>query len=136
MSSYMVAFSKQPTLGHHCIEFASNLFQIITYFVQDIACISQILPIYGTAQFKLYTRMQVHAYRYTRVLACLTRAKLKKLACAHTVACAFDVRTRDSKHTQHTRDACHKLALGLSHYTCGVTTGTVAVGNEIQLLCS
>ena len=33
-------------------------------------------------------------------------------------------------------DARHKLKLGLPHYTCGVTTGTVAVGNEIQLLCS
>ena len=26
------------------------------------------------------------------------------------------------------RDAYHKLALGLPHYTCGVATGTVAVG--------
>ena len=42
----------------------------------------------------------------------------------------FSVRTRDSKHTRHTRDAHHKLALGLPHYTCGVTTGTVAVGSE------
>ena len=63
------------------------------------------------------------------MLACLTRAKLKKLACARTVAHDFDVRTRDSKLTRHIRDARHKLALGLPHYTCGVTTGTVAVGN-------
>ena len=34
------------------------------------------------------------------------------------------------------RDARHELALGLPHYTCGVTTGTVAVGNEIQLLAA
>ena len=34
------------------------------------------------------------------------------------------------------RDARHELTLGLPHYMCGVTTGTVAVGNEIQLLCS
>ena len=34
------------------------------------------------------------------------------------------------------RDAHHELALGLSHYMCGVTTGTVAVGNEIQLLAA
>ena len=91
--------------------------------------INQVL--YGTAQFKLYTRMQVHA-----CVARLTRAKLKKLACACTVAHNFVVRTQDSKHTRHTRDAHHKLALGLPHYTCGVTTGTVAVDNKIQLLCS
>ena len=74
--------------------------------------------------------------RYTCVLARLTRAKLQKLACACTVACEFGVCTWDSKHTQHTRDAHHELALGLPHYMCGVTTGTVAVGNEIQLLCN
>ena len=76
-----------------------------------------------------------HACRYTHVLACLTHAKLQKLACACTVACDFGVHMWDSKHTRHTRGACHELALGLPHYTCGVTTGTVAVGNEIQLLC-
>ena len=56
--------------------------------------------------------------------------------CAHTVACDFGVHMRDSEYTQHTRDARHELALGLPHYTCGVTTSTVAVGNEIQLFCS
>ena len=70
------------------------------------------------------------------MLAHLTHAKLKKLACARTVAFDFGMHTRDSKHTRHTRDARHELALGLPHYTCGVTTGTVAVDNEIQLLCS
>ena len=70
------------------------------------------------------------------VLALLTHAKLQKLACAHTVALDFGVHTQVSKHTRHARDARHKLALGLSHYTCSVTTGTVALGNEIQLLCS
>ena len=72
-----------------------------------------------------------HACKYTRVLARLTRAKFKKLACARTVASDFGVRTWDSKHTQHTRDARHELAFGLPHYMCGVTTGTVAVDNEI-----
>ena len=70
------------------------------------------------------------------VLACLTCAKLKKLACACTVACDFVMRMRDSKHTRHMRDAHHELALGLPHYTCGVTTCTVAVGNEIQPLAA
>ena len=50
----------------------------------------------------------------------------------HCFAHEFGVCTRDIKHTQHTRDAHHELALGLPH----VTTGTVAVGNEIQLLYS
>ena len=77
-----------------------------------------------------------HACRYMRVLVRLTCVKLQKLACARTVARDFGVCMRESKHTQHTRDARHKLTLGLPHYTCGVTTGTVAVGNEIQLLCS
>ena len=67
------------------------------------------------------------------MLARLTRAELKKLTCAHTVARNFGVRTRDSKHTRHTRDARHELALGLPHYKCGLTTGTVAVDNELQL---
>ena len=70
------------------------------------------------------------------MLARLTHAKLKKLVCACTVLCDFGVRTRDSKHTPHTRDARRELTLGLPHYMCGVTTGTVAVDNEIQLLCS
>ena len=73
---------------------------------------------------------------YTHVLASLTRAKFQKLVCACTVAHESDVRIWDSKHTRHVRDARHELALGLPQYTCGVTTGTVAVGNEIQLLCS
>ena len=68
------------------------------------------------------------------VLACLTHTKLQKLMCACTVACDFGVCMRDSKQTRHMRDARHKFALGLPHYTWGVTTGTVAVGNEIQLL--
>ena len=70
------------------------------------------------------------------VRACLTHAKLQKLACARTVGRDFGERKCDNKHTQHTRDACHKLALGLLHYTCDVTTGTVVVGNEIQLFCN
>ena len=70
------------------------------------------------------------------VLAHLTHAKLQKLASAHSVAHDFGMRTRDSKHMRNTRDARHELSLGLPHYTCGVTTGTVAVDNEIQLLCS
>ena len=83
-----------------------------------------ILLIYSIAQFKLYTRVQTHAC----VLAHLTCVKLQKLECARTVARNFGVRTRPSEHT-------HELALGLPHYTCGVTTGTVAVGKELQLFC-
>ena len=36
----------------------------------------------------------------------------------------------------HMRDAPYELTLGLPHCTCGVATGTVAVGNEMQLFCS
>ena len=49
------------------------------------------------------------------------------LACAREIA-----NTRDTQE-MYVR---HELALGLPHYTCGVTTGTVAVGNKIQLFCS
>ena len=62
-------------------------------------------------------------------------AREKANTCA-TREIANTFATRDGKHTCHTRDARHELALGFPHYTCGVTTGTVAVDNEIQLLCS
>ena len=77
-----------------------------------------------------------HACRYTHVLVCLMSAKLQKLVCACTVACDFSMCAWDRKHMWHTRGAHHKLSLGLPHFMCGVTTGIVAVGNEIQLLCS
>ena len=70
------------------------------------------------------------------MLAHLTHVKLQKLVCACTVASNFGVRKRASEHTRHMRNARHELALGLPHYTCGVTTGTVAVGNEMQLFYS
>ena len=54
----------------------------------------------------------------------------------HTVAHNFGMRMQDSKDMWHTKDGRHELALGLPHYTCGVTIGTVAVGNEIQLLAA
>ena len=54
--------------------------------------------------------------------------------CTCTVAHNFGVHTQANEYTQHTRDAHHKLALDLPHYTCGVATGTVAVGNEMLQL--
>ena len=77
-----------------------------------------------------------HACRHTRVLARLMHVKLQKLACGCTVARNFGMRTWASEHMRHTRNARHELVLGLPHYTCGVTTSTVAVGNEMQLFCS
>ena len=87
---------------------------------------------YSTAQLILKF---THTCRHTRVLARLMRVKLLHTH-THTVARNFGVRTRASEHTRHARNARHKLALGLPHYTCGVTTGTVVVGNEMQLFCS
>ena len=66
-----------------------------------------------------------------RVLTHLTCSKLQKLACACTVAYDFGMCMRDSKYMQPMRDARYELALGLPHHRCGVTTGIVAVGNEI-----
>ena len=39
-----------------------------------------------------------------------------------------------SEHTRHTRDARHKLALGLSYYMCVVSTVTVAISNNMLKL--
>ena len=63
----------------------------------------------------------------TRVFAHLMRVKLQKLVCARN----FGVRMRASEHTRHMRNARHELALGFPHYTCIVTTGAVAVSNEM-----
>ena len=116
---------------------------IIYYFVKDCYHIKDKCCISSCA-YKCIKQLHTvelnlnfaHACRYTHVLACLTRAKLQKLACARIITCNFGVYKWDSKHMRHTRDARHELALGLPHYTCGVTTGTVAVGYEIQLLYS
>ena len=59
------------------------------------------------------------------------RPKLQKLAFACSVARNFGVRMPA---TEHTRDSRHELTLGLPHYTCGVATGTVAVGTKMQLI--
>ena len=75
-----------------------------------------------------------HACRHMHMLIHL-HAKLQKLACAHNIACNFGKYTWASEHTRHIRDEHHELALGLPHYTCGVATGTVVVGNKIQLFC-
>ena len=49
-----------------------------------------------------------------------------KTLCARTFACNFGVRMKANEHMQHLRDPCHKLTLGLPHYTCGVATDIVA----------
>ena len=79
---------------------------------------------YGTVQFKVHTRVQAH------VCACAS-----KLACTHIVACNFGMRTQANEHTEHMRDGRHELTLSSPHWTYGVATGTVAVGNEMQLFC-
>ena len=65
---------------------------------------------------------------HTRVLARLTRAKLKKLACdARTVACDFGVRACEIANTRDTRELHVTSSHLVCHITraCGVTTGTV-----------
>ena len=89
------------------------------------------IPLYYIRMVQLNLNF-THACRHTCVLAYLTPVKLQKLVCARN----FGVHMRASEHTRHMRNACHKLALGLPHYTCRVTTGTVAVGNEMRLFCS
>ena len=69
------------------------------------------------------------------MLARLTHAKLQNLH-VHALLHVILVCTCEIANTRDTRDECHELALGLPHYTCGVTTGTVTGGNELQLLCS
>ena len=62
--------------------------------------------------------------------------KTLKTGSTHTVEYNFGVCMWASEHIQHTRDAHHKLTLGFPHYMCDVATGTVVVGNEIQLFCN
>ena len=101
-----------------------------------IICVSQesVFPHTHTVQLNFNF---THMCRYTRVLARLMHAKLQKWrvhALLHAIlACAHEIH---SKHKRDTRHAYYELALGLPHYTYGVTTGTVALGNEIQLLYS
>ena len=87
---------------------------------------------YSTAQFKLYRHVQADTCAYT-----FNVCQTSKTECACTVACYFGMRMQPSEHTQHMRDACHELSLGLLHihFTCGVTTGTVAV-DKMQLFYS
>ena len=68
-----------------------------------------------------------------RVLARLMHGRLQKLACAHTVAHDFGM----CMQTHATHERCTSRAhTWFATLHGGVTTGTVAVGNEIQLLCS
>ena len=108
--------------SHHYASYKFYGVQCCCYFVAVTMCkcgIHMYLLFYRIAQFKLYTRVQVH------VCACMFNACItSKLLCACTVARNFGMRTQDSKHKRHTIDAHHECTLGLSHYTCGITTGT------------
>ena len=101
-----------------------------------IICVSQesVFPHTHTVQLNLNF---THMCRYMRVLARLMQAKLQKWrvhALLHAIlACSREIH---SKHKRDTRHVHYELALGLPHYTFGVTTGAVAVGNEIQLVHS
>ena len=91
------------------------------------------------AKLKQLNLNDTYSCTHMCVLTCLTHAKLQKLVCAHTVACSFGMCMLASERMRHKRDACtplYKFALGLPHYMYGVATGTVAVGNEMQLYCS
>ena len=70
---------------------------------------------YGTAQFKLYTRVQVHA-----CVAALTRAKFQELVCVHALLHAIYVCTCGKANTHNTREM-HVTSLHLvCHTTCVV----------------
>ena len=70
---------------------------------------------YGVAQFKLHTsvsrHMCLHIYHMQNLKI------LRAHALLHVI---LGVSTSATIHTQYTSDACHELALGLPHYTCGV----------------
>ena len=68
---------------------------------------------YSTAQFKLYTCVQVHMCACT-----FNTCKTSKLAFVHTFACDFGVCTQDSKYTRHTRD----IHVTSSHLVCHTTS--------------
>ena len=54
----------------------------------------------GTAQFKLYTHVWVHA--------CMCMLKVYNVECIFFVACGFVMRTRAVKQSWHTRLAPHE----------------------------
>ena len=82
---------------------------------------------YCTAQFKLYTCVQAHA------CACMFSACK---ALNWHVQAMFNAILVRAHRPVNPRNTHHRLALGLPHYTCGVATNIVAVGNEMRLCCS
>ena len=67
--------------------------------------------------------MQAHA------CACMFNMHKTSKLVSHTAVRNFGMHMRASEYTQHTRDACHKLALGFPNYTCGVTMNFLMVGS-------
>ena len=71
--------------------------------IEEVVYLSKGCLKYGTAQFKLDTRVLVHACTCTFCMC-----KVYNLACISFVACKFVVRTRAIKHSWHTRRAPHQ----------------------------
>ena len=71
----------------------------------------------------------MHAFNVCKISKTGVCTHCCMLCCMHTKA---------SERTEHMRDAHHdhELTLSLPYYMYGVATGTVAVGNEMQLFCS
>ena len=63
---------------------------------------------YGTAQFKLYTCVLVHACGYTGAHMCFMRVKVYNVECIFFVARGFVVRTRVIQQSWRTRHAPQK----------------------------
>ena len=79
-----------------------------------------------------HTRVQAHACACT-----FNECKTSKTGVVHALLHAILVCACRPVNTSDTREMhIMRLALGLLHYTCGVTTGTVAVGNELQLFAT
>ena len=57
--------------------------------------------------------------------ACKTSKSGMCMHCCTQFNSSMYMWTSEFEHMQHMRDACYKFALGLPHYKCGVTTGTV-----------
>ena len=100
------------------------------YFIGEISrdkMFANFIPnMYFSCKNMVYPNLNfTQVCRNTHVLSHLTHYRTSKTGThAHCYMRFWLVRAA-SEYMQHSRNAHHKLVLGLPHYTCGGTTGTV-----------
>ena len=89
---------------------STRAFTVVKWLLGDGSLVYLIIPtdnvhmsLYGTAQFKLYTRVYLHACVCT-----FNACKTSKIGVQSTIARGFVVRTSVIKHSWHTRYTPHE----------------------------